>query len=328
MCGMKVGVQGLGCMGWSAFYESAKGMTDEAAIKVFIAAVDAGVTLFNTADFYGPLTTEGYGHNLRMLAKCLPLVNRSKIQVMVKVGIDTRSGTFKHNASPAELKKTVDWCLSELKTDYIDIAVLNREDHGVGLEQSIQALADLVKSKKIRHIGMSEFSAANIRKASKVAKISCIEQEWSLVSRDLEDKILPTCRELGIAIVAYSPLARGLLTGAVTTPPQDWRATTPRFGGDNFGSNLKLVDALNKLALQKQCTTSQLGLAWLHAQGDDVIPIPGTSKLDHLMNNINSTFINLTQDDLEAIQQACPTSAVKGDRYAVMAGTYHGNADQ
>lgn len=221
---MMVGMQGLGCMGFSAFYESAARTTDESAVAVFKAAVDAGVTLFNTADFYGPLNAEGYGANLRLLKKCLAEVDRSKVHIMCKRGVDTRDGTFKHNASASELRQTVDWALEQLGTEYLDILVLNREDPAVPLKESIEALAKLVAEGKGRHIGLSEFSAANLRLANSIAPIACVEMEWSLMSRDLEEHIVPTCRELGIAIVAYSLLCRGLLTGAIQTTPKDFRA--------------------------------------------------------------------------------------------------------
>eukprot|EP00442_Polarella_glacialis_P011192 CAMPEP_0115124202 /NCGR_PEP_ID=MMETSP0227-20121206/48143_1 /TAXON_ID=89957 /ORGANISM="Polarella glacialis, Strain CCMP 1383" /LENGTH=284 /DNA_ID=CAMNT_0002527011 /DNA_START=101 /DNA_END=951 /DNA_ORIENTATION=- len=276
---MMVGRQGLGCMGWSAFYESAARTTEESAAEVFKAAVDAGVTLFNTADFYGPLTAEGYGANLRLLRKCLEKsgVERSQVQIMCKLGVDTRDGSFKHNASASELRRTVDWALEQLGTDYLDILVLNREDPEVPLRESVEALAQLVAEGKGRHIGLSEFSAANVRLAASVAPICCLEMEWSLMSRDLEEQIVPTCRELGICIVAYSPLCRGLLTGAFQEAPKDFRGSggQPRFAAENLARNLALVGQLEQIAAAKKgCTASQLALAWVHAQGADVFPIP------------------------------------------------------
>lgn len=324
-----VGRQGFGCMGLSAFYASAKGVTVEHAIEVFKAAVKGGVTLFNTADFYGALNAEGYGANLRLLRECLATVDRSQVQIMCKVGIDTRDGTFKHKGSPEDLRKIVDWALESLGTDYIDILVLNREDPNVPLKDSIQTLQELVKEGKGRYIGLSEFSAANIRLAHSVAPIACVEMEWSLMTRDLEEKIVPTCRELGIAIVAYSPLCRGLLSGTVRESPPDWRGQgCPRFGAEMLTENLKLVDALSAIAQQKGCSIGQLALAWVHAQGDDVIPIPGTTKLENLQSNLEAATIKLTPDELAVIETACPHSSVKGTRYAHMAMTFHGNKDQ
>lgn len=327
--GMMVGRQGLGFMGFSAFYESAKTVTEEQAIAVFKAAVAAGVSLFNTADFYGPLTPEGYGHNLRLLGKCLKTVDRSKVQIMCKLGIDTRDGTFKHVASREELRKSVEWACGELGTTYIDILVLNREDPAVPLEESVRALAELVQEGRGRAVGLSEFSAANIRKAAAITKVACVEMEWSLMSRDLEESIIPTCRELGICIVAYSPLCRGLLTNAIRETPKDWRGMgNPRFQGENFQQNLTLVDAIVGLAEKKGCTPAQLALAWVQAQGDDVFPIPGTTSEKNLANNLAALNVKLTAEDLADLAKACPQSAVKGDRYAHMNMTYHGNKEQ
>jgi len=326
---LMVGRQGFGCMGFSAFYESAGRTTEESAIAVFQAAVKAGVTLFNTADFYGPLTAEGYGANLRLLKKCLATVDRSKVQIMCKLGVDTRDGTFKHNSSAADLRSTVDWCLEQLGTDYIDILVLNREDPVVPLRESVEALAALVAEGKGRLIGLSEFSASNVRLAASIAPIACVEMEWSLMARDLEEQIVPLCRELGICIVAYAPLARGLLSGAYKEAPKDFRAAgQPRFAAENLGRNLELVQKLAAIAEKKSCSPSQLCLAWVHAQGDDVFPIPGTCTLAHLESNLQAASIRLTPEDLQEIESACPIGEVKGDRYAHMAMTYHGNKDQ
>lgn len=326
---MTIGRQGFGCMGLSAFYESAAVVTVDSAVEVFKTAVDNGVTLFNTADFYGPLNAEGYGANLRLLKHCLAAVGREKVQIMCKIGVDTREGTFQHNASPEALRKTVDWALEQLGTDYLDILVLNREDPVVPLKDSVEALHQLVKEGKGRHIGLSEFSASNIRAAAAVAPIACVEMEWSLMSRDLEERIVPTCRELGIAIVAYSPLCRGLLSGAFREPPKDWRGTgMPRFAPEHLPQNLALVDALNRIAERKGCTPSQLSLAWVHAQGDDVFPIPGTTKLENLRSNLEASRIKLSAEELAEIEAACPASGVQGTRYAHMAMTFHGNKDQ
>ena len=330
-CGLRVGKQGLGMMGFSAFYESARGVTDEKAIAVFKHAVDSGVTLFNTADFYGPLDSEGYGHNLRLLSKCLkaPGVDRSQLQIMMKIGIDTRDGTFKHNSSPAELRRTVDWALESLGgLDMIDILVLNREDPATPLEDSIDTLFEIVKEGKARYIGLSEFSAANISRACKRGPISCVEMEWSLMSRDLEKSIIQVCRENGVGIIAYAPLSRGLLSGAITSAPKDYKGTSPRFSAENLPQNLALVEALTKVAEEKGCSPSQIALAWVHAQGSDVIPIPGTTSSVNLESNLGAANIVLNDDDLVAIERACPADAVKGERYGHMAMTYHGNTDQ
>lgn len=247
---------------------------------------------------------------------------------MCKLGIDTRGGTIAYAAFVKALKESVDWACGELGTDYIDILVLNREDPEVPLEESIQALHEIVQAGKGRHIGLSEFSAANIRKAAAVAPIACVEMEWSIMSRDIEEKIVPACRELGIALVAYSPLSRGLLTAAYAEAPEDWRASLPRFTGENMDHNKNLVAALRKIAEEKGCSVGQLALAWVHAQGDDVFPIPGTTSLENLAKNLAAVSIKLSPEDLSAIDAACPQNEVKGGRYAHMGMTYHGNKEQ
>jgi len=329
-CGLELGKQGLGMMGMSAFYSSARATSEEQAIAVFKLAVDAGVTLFNTADFYGPLTAEGYGHNLRLLGKCLaaPGIDRSKLQIMMKIGIDTREGTFKHNASPAELRRTVEWALEQLGTDVIDIIVLNREDPETPLEDSVDTLFQLVAEGKARYVGLSEFSAGNIRLAAARGPIACVEMEWSVMSRDIEESIVPTCRELGIGIIAYAPLARGLLSGAITSTPADFRGSFPRFSGDNLKSNVALVEALTAVATEKGCTPAQVALAWVHAQGPDVVPIPGTTSPTNLANNLAAATIALSEAEMQAIEKACPAEAVQGGRYDSDAMTWKGNKVQ
>jgi len=249
-------------------------------------------------------------------------VKRENIHIMCKVGIDTSSGSFKSVKTKQGLIKQMEWILSCLQTSYIDIAVLNREDPNVPLEESITALHDLLQQGKCRHIGMSEFSAANIRRANKTAKIECVEMEYSLMSRDIEESIIPTCRELGIGIVAYSPLCRGLLTGDVK------HKSSPRFEGDNLTTNLKLVSALNKIAERKKVSVGELTLAWVHHRGNDIFPIPGTTKLDNLNKNLTAVTIQLSKQDLDEIEQACPSHAVQGDRYPHMSMTYKSNKDQ
>jgi len=318
-------------MGFSAFYESAAKCSEEQAVSVFKQAVDSGVTLFNTADFYGPLDAQGYGANLRLLSKCLqaPGVDRSQLQIMMKIGIDTRDGTFKHNASPAELRRTVDWALAELGGEQvIDILVLNREDPNTPLEESMDALHAIVAEGKAKYVGLSEFSAGNIRRAAKRGPIACVEMEWSLMSRDIEETIVPTCRELGIGIVAYAPLSRGLLSGQISAAPKDYRGSSPRFSAENLPRNVALAAALQAVAAQKGVTATQISLAWVHAQGSDVVPIPGTTSSANLASNLAAAAIELTPADLAAIEQACPADAVQGQRDGHMAMTFHGNALQ
>jgi len=328
--------QGFGCMGWSAFYSSS--ITEEKAVQLFKHAVDSGVQLFNTATFYGPLNEEGFGANLRLLRKCIAEVDRSKIKLMVKICMDTRAppeqtGKVWNLRGDAEgVRSDVDYALETLGVDYIDIIVLCRVSQTVPIEETVAAMALMVEEGKARHIGLSEASAPIIRRAYAVAPIYCIEQEWSLWTRDLEEDIVPTCRELGIKIVAYSPLGRGFLTGQLRSRddpslgPNDYRLFgMPRFSEENLSNNLLLVDALQVIANKYSCTVGQLALAWLHAQGPDVIPIPGTSSVEHMDENLAARSITLSTDDLQEINTLFPAGSVAGDRYAHMGLTYHAN---
>ena len=228
----------------------------------------------------------------------------------------------------------IDYALKELGVDYIDIVVLCRVSPTVPIEESVRALKAAVDQGKAHHIGLSEASAATIRKAQAVAPIYCIEQEWSLWSRDIEEEIVPTCRELGIKIVAYSPLGRGFLTGTLRSrsDPQfdqyDWRLFgQPKFAEGNMENNLELVDAVGAVAARKGCSVGQLALAWLHAQGSDVIPIPGTTSVAHLDDNLAARAISLTPAELQEINGIFVPNRVAGDRYAHMAMTFHGNIE-
>lgn len=226
---------------------------------------------------------------------------------------------------PASLRQDVDFALEQLGTDYIDIIVLCRVPKDVPIETSIGAMAEIVASGKARHIAVSEASASIIRRAHAVHPIYCIEQEWSLWSRDIEDDIVPTCRELGIKIVAYSPLGRGFLTGALRdrTELNDYRKVSPKFTEGNFEANLALVDAVEALAKSKGITVGQLALAWLHAQGTDVIPIPGTSSVHHFDMNYAARDVVLTTEDLNHIDAIFGKDASKGERYPGNHFTYH-----
>ncbi|GAX79831.1 hypothetical protein CEUSTIGMA_g7271.t1 [Chlamydomonas eustigma] len=330
--------QGFGCMGFSAFYGSAAKTTKEQAISVVKHATEKGVTLFNSATFYGPLNEEGFGANLRLLKDCISEVGREKIQLMVKIGMDTRAPVEKTGTQwimkgdEASLRADVDYALKTLGVDCIDIIVLCRVPHDVPIETAVKAMKALVDEGKAKHIGLSEAGPDILRRASAVAPIYCIEQEWSLWTRDLEAEILPVCRELGIKIVAYSPLGRGFLTGTIKSRdsevfgPHDFRLLgSPRFSEENMPKNLALVEAVEKLAKQKGCTVGQLALAWLHAQGPDVIPIPGTTSIKHLDENLAARDIKLNADDLKEIDRIFSPEQVVGTRYAHMAMTFVGN---
>jgi aryl-alcohol dehydrogenase-like predicted oxidoreductase len=333
-------IQGFGCMGWSAFYPSAHTMTEDRALEIFKVSLAKGVTLFNSAVFYGPLTRQGYGANLRLLGKCMARCEapRESYQLMVKIGMDTRppensnapyGTTWNIMSSSSSLLADVDYALEQLKTDYIDIIVLCRVNPAVPIEETILIMKDIVQSGKAKRIGLSEASAETIRRACAVTPIYCIEQEWSLWTRDIEDDIVPLCRKLGIIIVAYSPLGRGFLTNTIQShaslDDNDYRKHgQPRFSTDNFHSNLVLVQQAEVLAKAKEITMSQLALAFLHAQGPDVIPIPGTSFTQHLEENLAARDIVLSVEELEILNGIFTREKVQGNRYTHMAMTYHG----
>lgn len=327
-------------MGLSAFYGSAEKVTDEKAIAVFQRAVERGVTLFNTATFYGPLNEQGYGANLRLIAKCLqaPSVDRNKLQLMCKIGMDTKAivektgSKFTMRGDAKYLREDVEFALQQLGTNYIDILVLCRVPTNVPIEESVQAMADLVREGKARHIALSEASAETLRRAHKIHPIYAIEQEWSMWARDCEAELIPTCRELGIKIVAYSPLGRGFLTGAIrgrdsdVFGQRDFRLMgVPKFSEENLPENLKLVDQVAELAKGKGITVGQLALAWLHTQGSDVVPIPGTTSPVHLDDNLSALDIPLTEEEKKAVEEIFHVNAVKGDRYMHMGMTHKGN---
>ena len=321
-------------MGLSAFYASASTCSEDDAKLLFKQALSRGVTLINTACFYGPLNVEGYGANLRLLKTCLnqPGIDRSKLQLMCKIGMDTRAPMEKTGsqwtlrADEEGLKADVDYALSQLGVDYLDIIVLCRMPKDVSIEESTAAMAAIVKSGKARHIGLSEASPQYLRRAHAVHPVFCIEQEWSLWSRDIEENLVPTCRELGVKIVAYSPLGRGFLTGTIRSredteafgqAKKDWRLSgQPKFADGAFEKNLALVDAAaTKVAARLGVSMSQLALAWVHNQGDDVYPIPGTSKLAHLHSNLDAASISLSPADMEELNSIFTLSAPIGDRY-------------
>jgi len=329
--------QGFGCMGLSAFYSSAKDVTPETAKTVIHHAANSGVTLFNSATFYGPLNENGFGANLRLLKTAIEGLDRSKIQLMVKICMDTRCPVEKTGtswvlrASAEDIQKDVDYALEQLGTDYIDIIVLCRVPSDIPIEEVVQNMQAVVQSGKARHIGLSEASASTIRRAHAVVPIYCIEQEWSLWSRDIEKEIVPACRELGIKIVAYSPLGRGFLTGTIKSLDSpalegfDYRKMSPKFAEGNFQQNLSLVEAVQALADRKHITVGQLALAWLHAQGPDVIPIPGTTKPAHFDQNYAAREVILSKEELEEIETIFKVDAAVGERYPGNHNTFHEN---
>jgi len=314
--GPQVGALGLGCMGMSEFY----GRGDDAeSIRTIHRALDLGVTLLDTADMYGPFINE------ILVGKAIA-DRRDRVVLATKFGIvrdplhpNQRSIT----GNAAYVRSACDASLQRLGVEHIDLYYQHRVDTETPIEETIGAMAELVKAGKVRFIGLSEASAANIRRAHAVHPIAALQNEWSLWSRDLETNgQLAAARELGITVVAYSPLGRGFLSGALRSPedfaPDDFRRTSPRFVGANFTKNLELVDRIAAIAERKKCTPAQLALAWVLAQGEDVVPIPGTKRTARLEENIGSLQVELTAAEMEEIESAFPLDDVAGERYADM----------
>ena len=298
---------GLGCMGMSAFY----GTTDEGeALATIDRALELGCNLLDTAEMYGPYVNE------ELVAKAIA-GRRERFVVATKFGVSFAAGGPSLDASPAAVHRSIDGSLQRLGTDHVDLYYLHRVDPGTPIEETVGAMAQLVQAGKVRHLGLSEAAAETIRRAHAVHPIAAVQTEYSLWTRDVEHEVLPACRELGIGFVAYSPLGRGFLTGSIEAPEQlaedDVRRSMPRFQGKALRRNLELVAAMRQLAAQKGCTPSQLALAWVLAQGDSVVPIPGTKRRRYLQENLAAADVTLTADELARIPEALP--AAVGERY-------------
>ena len=310
---------GLGCMGMSEFYGPADEAESRATLEM---AVDRGITFLDTADMYGA------GKNEELLADILRR-RRKEIVLATKFGIvrdpaaPSDATRRKINGKPDYVRSACEASLRRLKIDVIDLYYQHRVDPSTPIEETVGAMAELVKEGKVRALGLSEASAEIVQRAAKVHPISALQSEYSLWTRDPEDGPLQACRELGTTLVAYSPLGRGFLTGQLRTPadfaPDDFRRNNPRFQGDNFQKNLALVEKVSALAKQKGCTPGQLALAWVMSRGDDVVPIPGTKRRRYLEENLGALHVQLGREDLAEIEAVFPRSAVSGARYA--AGT-------
>jgi aryl-alcohol dehydrogenase-like predicted oxidoreductase len=312
--GLTVSELGLGCMGMSEFY----GTGDEAeSIATIHRALELGVTLLDTADMYGPFTNE------QLVGKAIAS-HRNQVVLATKFGIQRSedSGFRGINGSPDYVHQACDASLQRLGIDYIDLYYLHRVDPKVPIEETVGAMAELVQQGKVRYIGISEAAPTTIRRAHTVHPITALQTEYSLWSRDPEDEILPTVRELGIGFVAYSPLGRGFLSGSITSADDlaadDFRRNSPRFQGENFNKNLQLVERVKEIAGEKGVTPGQLAIAWLLAQGDDIVPIPGTKRRAYLEENVAAVDITLNQAELERINEVAPKNVAAGDRYPDM----------
>ncbi|MCB9956107.1 MAG: aldo/keto reductase [Caulobacterales bacterium] len=313
--GLNVSRLGFGCMGLAEFYGSA--LSPAEAEKILDGAFERGVNFFDTADMYGS------GRNEEQLSGFLKR-RRKDVVLATKFAIQRGpdGAVLGLSNDPAYIKQACDASLKRLGVDIIDLYYMHRRDASVPIEDSVGAMADLVKAGKVRALGLSEVSAETLKKASKVHPISALQSEYSIVTRVMEEEMIPACRELGVAFVAYSPLGRGLLTGAFRSEKDfgenDYRLKmNPRFSDGALEKNLTLVDQLAKIAEAKGASLAQIALAWVLSKGDDIIPIPGTKKLSRLDDNIGALSVKLSADDISAIERAVPPEAVAGDRYPV-----------